>query len=192
MTEFATGEAETASLALIVDNGSSPLKVCSVSLAPKATTTTLAAVLNAAVAGTTPAACVTGFLPASGEGAITQVNGFPAAPAEKWNVTIDGGTKSQAKRNTDDPRRRHDLPEVRIAPTSGRRSRAAARAARPRGRLDCAAQRGSVDGEAGERPARARHCDREKPVARPRGSHWPRGREGAAGSSEARRPPSDP
>ena len=36
MTEFATGETETASLALIVDNGSSPLKVCSVSLAPKA------------------------------------------------------------------------------------------------------------------------------------------------------------
>jgi hypothetical protein len=100
VTEFAIGEAETTSLALIVDNGTSPLKICSVSLAPKATTTTLAAVLNAAVAGTTPAACVTGFLPASGEGAITQINGYPAAPAEKWNIVIDGGTKSQAKRNT--------------------------------------------------------------------------------------------
>jgi len=100
VTEFAVGETETASLALIVDNGSSPLKICSVSLAPKATTTNLATVLNAAVAGTTPASCVTGFLPASGEGAITQINGFPASPAEKWNITIDGGTKAQAKRNT--------------------------------------------------------------------------------------------
>lgn len=100
VTEFATGEAETTSLALIVDNGSSPLKICSVSLAPKATTTTLAAVLNAAVAGSTPASCVTGFLPASGEGAITQINGFPASPAEKWNIAIDGGSTTQAKRNT--------------------------------------------------------------------------------------------
>jgi len=99
-TQFATGEAETASLALIVDDGVSPLEVCSVSLAPKATTTTLAAVLNAAVAGTTPAGCVTGFLPASGEGAITQVNGYPAVPAEKWNAIIDGGSKNQAKRST--------------------------------------------------------------------------------------------
>jgi hypothetical protein len=100
VTEFATGEAETNSLALIVDNGSSPLKICSVSLAPKTTTTTLSVVLDAAVKATTPSGCVTGYLPASGEVAITQVNGFPAAPAEKWNVTIDGGTKSQAKRNT--------------------------------------------------------------------------------------------
>lgn len=100
VSEFATGESETASLALIVDNGSSPLKICSVSLAPKATTTTLATVLTAAVAGTTPASCVTGFLPSSGEGAITQINGFPASPAEKWNVVIDGGAKAQAKRNT--------------------------------------------------------------------------------------------
>jgi hypothetical protein len=100
VTEFATGEAETTSLALIVDDGSSPLKICSVPLAPKATTTTLSVVLDAAVKGTTPSSCVTSFLPASGEGAITQINGFPAAPAEKWNVKIDGGTKAQAKRNT--------------------------------------------------------------------------------------------
>ena len=40
---------------------------------------------------------------------------------------------------------------------------------------------GSVDGEAGERPARARHCDRAKARRTPCGSHWPRGREGAAG-----------
>jgi hypothetical protein len=100
VTEFAIGEAETTSLALIIDNGSSPLKICSVSLAPKATTTTLSVVLDAGVKGTTPAGCVSGYLPGSGEGAITQINGFPAAPAEKWNVVIDGGTKAQAKRNT--------------------------------------------------------------------------------------------
>ncbi len=100
VTQFATGEAETTSLALIVDNGTSPLKICSVGLAPKATTTTLATVLSAAVAGTSPAGCVTGFLPASGEGALTQVNGHPAVPAEKWNVSIDGGAKVQAKRST--------------------------------------------------------------------------------------------
>ena len=100
VTEFATGATETTSLALIVDNGSSPLKVCAVTLAPEATTATLAQVLTAAVGGTTPASCVTGYLPGSGEGAITQVNGFPASPAEKWNVTIDGGSKAQAKRNT--------------------------------------------------------------------------------------------
>jgi len=61
----------------------------------------LAAVLSAAVAATTPAGCVTSYLPASGEVPITQINGFPAVPAEKWNVTIDGGSKSQARRNTE-------------------------------------------------------------------------------------------
>jgi hypothetical protein len=100
VTEFATGATETAQLALIVDDGSSPLKICSVSLAPKATTTNLAAVLSAAVTATTPSGCVTGFLPAGGEGAITQVNGFPTTPAEKWKVAIDGGAEVQAKRST--------------------------------------------------------------------------------------------
>lgn len=100
VTQFATGESETTSLALIVEDGVSALKVCSVTIAPKATSTTLAAVLNAAVAGTSPAGCVSGFLPGSGEAAITQVNGYPAAPAEKWNVSIDGGAEVQAKRST--------------------------------------------------------------------------------------------
>jgi hypothetical protein len=100
VTQFATGESETTSLALIVDDGASALKICSVTLAPKATTTNLATVLNAAVAGTTPAGCVGSFLPGSGEGAITQVNGYPAVPAEKWNISIDGGTEVQAKRST--------------------------------------------------------------------------------------------
>jgi hypothetical protein len=100
VSEFATGESETNSLALIVDNGVSALKICSVSLAPKATTTTLAAVLDAAVKASAPAGCVSGYLPASGEGAITQVNGYPAVPAERWKVTIDGGTKASATRST--------------------------------------------------------------------------------------------
>ncbi|HZO05231.1 MAG TPA: hypothetical protein VFB52_02515 [Solirubrobacterales bacterium] len=100
VTQFATGEAETTSLALIVDDGVSALKVCSVTLAPKATTTNLATVLNAAVAGSSPAGCLSGFLPASGEGAITQVNGYPAVPAEKWKVSIDGGAAATAKRST--------------------------------------------------------------------------------------------
>jgi hypothetical protein len=97
VSEFATGETETASLALIVDDGSSPLKVCSVSLAPKATATTLAAVLDAAVKATTPASCVTGYLPASGEVAITQVNGYPAVPAE--NGTSRSMVAPKSKRN---------------------------------------------------------------------------------------------
>jgi len=100
VTQFATGEAETTSLALIVNDGASALKICSVTLAPKATSTTLATVLTAAVAGATPASCVTSFLPASGEGAITQVNGYPAVPAEKWKISIDGGALATAKRTT--------------------------------------------------------------------------------------------
>jgi hypothetical protein len=98
--EFATGATEATSLALIVDDGSSALRICSVSLAPKAATTTLSTVLNAAVAVSAPAECVTGFLPGSGAGAITQVNGYPAVPAERWKVSIDGAALSQANRST--------------------------------------------------------------------------------------------
>lgn len=100
VTEFGSGETETTSLALVINNGSSALKICSVTLAPKAATTTLTTVLTAAVAATTPASCVTGFLPASGEGAITQINSFPAVPAERWKISIDGGGLETASRNT--------------------------------------------------------------------------------------------
>jgi hypothetical protein len=99
-TEFGTKVSETAPLMLVVDKGSAPLKVCMVSIAPGATTTTLSAVLDAAVKATTPAECVTGYLPASGTGAITQINGFPGSPEAKWNIVIDGGESKQAKRNT--------------------------------------------------------------------------------------------
>jgi hypothetical protein len=100
-TEFATGESESTSLALVINDGVSALKVCSVTLAPKATTTTLAKVLDAAVAGTTPAGCVSGYLPGSGEAEpITQVNGYPTTPTAGWEISIDGGAETQAKRNT--------------------------------------------------------------------------------------------
>jgi hypothetical protein len=99
-TQFGTKATETAPLMLVINNGSSPLKVCSVSIAPGATTTTLSAVLDAAVKATTPAGCVTGYLPGSGTGAITQINGFPGSPEAKWNIVIDGGEQKQAKRNT--------------------------------------------------------------------------------------------
>jgi hypothetical protein len=100
VTQFATGAGESTSLALIVDDGVSALEVCSVTLAPEATTTTLAAVLNAAVAGASPAGCVSGFLPGSGEGAITQISGYPPTPTASWDVSIDGGAPVQALRNT--------------------------------------------------------------------------------------------
>jgi hypothetical protein len=95
VTEFATGAPESTSLALVIENGGSP-SICSVTLAPGATTTTLATVLNAAVAGTTPSGCVTSFAPSSGSGAITAVNGTTAA----WKVSIDGATKVTAEPST--------------------------------------------------------------------------------------------
>jgi hypothetical protein len=94
-TAFATGASESTSLALVIENGGAP-SVCSVTLAPQATTTTLATVLNAAVAATTPSGCVTSFAPGSGSGAITQVNGTTAA----WKVSIDGAAKVTAERST--------------------------------------------------------------------------------------------
>ncbi len=92
-TEFATGKSETASLALVVEDGVDPLKVCAVTLAPKATTTSLETVLKAAVAGTTPAGCLTSF---AGTAALTQVNSYPVPPAERWFLSIDGGAESKA------------------------------------------------------------------------------------------------
>jgi hypothetical protein len=99
-TEFSIGKTETAPLALIVDNGSS-LKVCSVSLAPEATTTTLAKVLDAAVTATVPTGCVTSYAPNTGKsGAITQINGYPSPAKAEWNISIDGAEEVQATRTT--------------------------------------------------------------------------------------------
>lgn len=99
-TEFGTGASETDSLALVIENGSAPLKICSVTFAPRATVTTLAKVLDAAVAGTTPASCVTSYLPSTGEGPITQINGAPTTPEARWKIGIDGSALQVAERKT--------------------------------------------------------------------------------------------
>jgi len=83
-------------LALIVNDGTNPIRFCSVSVTPKATTTTLETVLNAAVAGTTPAGCVTNY---TGSPAITQISSFPASPEERWYLSIDGGAEAKATRS---------------------------------------------------------------------------------------------
>jgi hypothetical protein len=91
-TEFPT-KTETASLALVVRDGVHPLKVCSVTFAPGATTSTLGTVLKAAVAGTTPTGCLTSY---TGSAAITQINAYPTTPEERWYLSIDGGAEAKA------------------------------------------------------------------------------------------------
>jgi hypothetical protein len=98
-SSFATGATESDPLALTIEYGAT-LKVCSVAVAPKAATTTLATVLETAKAGSTPSGCVTGLQPTTGTGAITQVNGYPEPSAAGWKVSIDGAAATQAKRST--------------------------------------------------------------------------------------------
>jgi hypothetical protein len=93
---FSTSEAVKSPLTLIVNDESSALKVCSVSIAPKATTTTLGKVLEAAEVASTPTGCVTGHASEGGTEAITQVNGFPAVAKALWDYSIDGGAEAQA------------------------------------------------------------------------------------------------
>jgi hypothetical protein len=87
-------EAVKSPVTLIVNNESTALKVCSVTLAPKETTTTLEKVLVAAEAESAPAACVTGH--SSEAGAISQINGYPSPAKALWDYSIDGGTEKQA------------------------------------------------------------------------------------------------
>lgn len=96
-TTFATGKTESTTLALIVNDGTHPIRFCSVAVTPKATTTTLETVLNAAVAGTKPTGCVTNY---TGSPTITQVSSFPTTPEERWYLSIDGGAESKALRST--------------------------------------------------------------------------------------------
>jgi hypothetical protein len=91
-TEFPP-KTETAGLALVVRDGVHPLKVCSVTFAPGATTSTLGTVLKAAVAGTTPTGCLTSY---TGSTAITQINAYPTTPEERWYLSIDGGAEAKA------------------------------------------------------------------------------------------------
>jgi hypothetical protein len=90
-TQFTTGT--TSKLALVINDGSATLKVCSVSLTAN-TTTTLGTVLTAATATTTPSACVTGFSPTSGT--ITSINGVSNTSTTTWRVSIDNGTPATA------------------------------------------------------------------------------------------------
>jgi hypothetical protein len=95
-TAFVSGA--TSKLAVIVDDGSGTLKVCSVSVAPATATTTLGAVLTAAVSGSTPASCVTGSAPASGT--ITTINGVSNGGGSTWKASIDNGTAAAANTAT--------------------------------------------------------------------------------------------
>jgi hypothetical protein len=97
VTEFATGKSEPTSLALVVNDGVDPLKICSVPVTPRATTTNLETVLNAAVAGTTPSGCVSNY---SGTTAITQISSYPPTPEARWDISIDGGAETAATRST--------------------------------------------------------------------------------------------
>ena len=96
-SNFSASKSVKSPLALIVNNGTTTLKVCSVSLAPEATTSTLEAVLKAAEAGSTPKECVTSHKSEAGTKAITQINGYPSTPAPEWDVSIDGSAEEQAK-----------------------------------------------------------------------------------------------
>lgn len=93
---FTSGTA--AKLALTVDDGAGGLKVCSVSLTPTGTTTTLGAVLDAAVGSATPSGCVTGVTPSSGTGTITTLNGKANSGSNTWKVSVDGSSFAAATR----------------------------------------------------------------------------------------------
>ncbi|MFJ3895515.1 hypothetical protein [Streptomyces sp. NPDC090083] len=85
-------------LALTVDDGAGNLQVCSVTLTPTGTTTTLGAVLDAATGAATPAGCVTGVAPSSGTGTITALNGKANSGTSTWKVSVDGGAFAGATR----------------------------------------------------------------------------------------------
>jgi hypothetical protein len=99
-TSFSTSKTLKSPLTLIINNGTSTLKVCSMSVAPAETTTTLQTLIKAAEAGSTPTECLISHKSESGTKAITQINGYPSTPAPEWDVSIDGGTETQAKLTT--------------------------------------------------------------------------------------------
>ncbi|MFJ3906033.1 hypothetical protein [Streptomyces sp. NPDC090025] len=85
-------------LALTVDDGAGNLKVCSVSFTPTGTTTTLGAVLDAAIGAGAPAGCVTAVTPSSGTGAVTNLNGKANSGSDTWKVSVDGSAFAGAAR----------------------------------------------------------------------------------------------
>ena len=85
-------------LALTVDDGTGSLKVCSVTLTPTGSTTTLGAVLDAATSAATPSGCVTAVTPSSGTGTITSLNGTANSGSNSWKVSVDGSSFATAAR----------------------------------------------------------------------------------------------
>ncbi|HEY0278042.1 MAG TPA: hypothetical protein VGC32_07215 [Solirubrobacterales bacterium] len=101
VTSFGTVAGETDALALVIEKGAEPLKVCSVTVNPGAATIPLSKVLDAAVAGgAKPSGCVSSYAPSTGTGAITQINGTPGTPEARWKIGIDGGALATAERDT--------------------------------------------------------------------------------------------
>ncbi len=96
-SNFSTSKTVKSPLALIINNGTSTIKLCSVSLAPEAATTTLEGVFKAAERGSTPKECVTSHKSDSATKAVTQINGDPSTPAPEWDISIDGSAEEQAK-----------------------------------------------------------------------------------------------
>ncbi|MFF2960267.1 hypothetical protein ACFVT1_15465 [Streptomyces sp. NPDC057963] len=97
-TTFTAGTA--ARLALTVDDGAGNVKVCSVSVTPTGTTTTLGSVLDAATSAATPSGCVTAVMPPSGTGGITALNGKANSGSNTWKVSTDGSAFTSATRGT--------------------------------------------------------------------------------------------
>jgi hypothetical protein len=87
-------------LGVSVDDSSGTLKVCSVSVAPSATTTTLGGVIDAGIVSSTPANCLTAVTPTTSTGTITSLNGTANGGGSSWKVSIDGASLATATRQT--------------------------------------------------------------------------------------------
>ncbi|WP_399129488.1 hypothetical protein [Actinacidiphila sp. ITFR-21] len=90
----------TGKFALVVDDGSGSLKVCSVPVTATGATTTLGAVPDAATASATPGGCVTAVTPASGTGTVTALNGKADTGTTTWKSALDGSTAVTPARGT--------------------------------------------------------------------------------------------
>ncbi|MGW5349809.1 hypothetical protein ACWERV_04705 [Streptomyces sp. NPDC004031] len=95
-TAFTPGTA--GKLALVVDNGTGALKVCSVPVTTTGATTTLGAVLDAAATSASPSGCVTSVTPSTGTGTVTALNGTANTGTSTWKASVDGGTPAAASR----------------------------------------------------------------------------------------------
>jgi hypothetical protein len=93
-SSWGTGKTETAAVALVVEYAGL-LKVCSVSVAPEATSTNLLKILEAAKAKSTPAECVTSFSALSPNLPIESINGASG----EWKISVNGGGFSIARLN---------------------------------------------------------------------------------------------